>query len=235
MVDRLDILNIELKDILKDELYLQLKESLIKKFKVGIFDGELKEYFYSRGEEKVRELEMANKSFKEILPKGFENNIKVLIYNKGPELVEVIKEFITDERFQSKYKLEITKFLSSMNPMVSKFVNSENIYIKLKASLITYLEDPETRMNLVIFINDKIDKLSEKDIENTLKYIPYEGKLSVVKAIVDEMMKVAIEDKIIKNIVDSFEKQALKYKTLGELLLSLGITEEKLSNSIFFK
>jgi len=231
----LDILNIELKDILKDELYLQLKESLIKNFKNELFNNDLKQYFYNLGEEKMRELELTNKSFKDILPKGFENNIKVLVYNKGPELIEVIKEFLLDEKFQNKFKIEINKFLSNMNPMASKFISSENIFLKLKTSLTSYLDDPETKMNLIIFVNDKIDKFSEKGIEDTVKFIPYEGKLSVIKAIVDKMLQVVVEDKMILSVLNSFETQALKYKTLGELLLSMGITEQKISNSIFFK
>ncbi|HEY5562970.1 MAG TPA: hypothetical protein VIK72_14665 [Clostridiaceae bacterium] len=231
----LDILNIELKDILKDELYLQLKESLIKNFKNELFNNDLKQYFYNLGEEKMRELELTNKSFKDILPKGFENNIKVLVYNKGPELIEVIKEFLLDEKFQNKFKIEINKFLSNMNPMAFKFISSENIFLKLKTSLTSYLDDPETKMNLIIFVNDKIDKFSEKGIEDTVKFIPYEGKLSVIKAIVDKMLQVVVEDKMILSVLNSFETQALKYKTLGELLLSMGITEQKISNSIFFK
>lgn len=224
-----NILGCKMCDVVKDELYIEIKSSIKSRFKEFILSEDVKNMIYKLAEERVGKAEKENKTLKEILPPGFENSLKVLTYNKGPELTAAIKNFIADDKFKSKVKEEIVKFTSGVNPMIAKFINAENIYAKLMASITSYVDSPENMMNVVMGINNKIDEASGKNISEFTNYVPYEGKMSFVRAFVDEGLNFVADEIFIKSIEDKVENEMLKCETVGELLRSIGITEEKLS------
>ena len=222
------ILDTELKDLLKDEMYTEIRNNLIKKSKEYFLSEQVKTILYEFAEAKLLEIEKEDKTFKEVLPKGFENSLKVLAYNKGPEIMGFIKNFINDEKFKEKIKLEINKFIQGVNPMVSKFIKADNISNKIFASLSSYFEDPENMMTIVMEINNKIDEGSNKAVSEITSYIPYEGKMSFVRGFVDILVDSILEDSFINSLVDNIEEKVINQGTLSQLLNTLGITEENI-------
>ncbi|MBC8061269.1 MAG: hypothetical protein H7Y18_11460 [Clostridiaceae bacterium] len=222
------IMNYELKHLLKDEMYIEAKNLFIEKSKKVFVSQEIKSMLYEFAEAKIMEIEKEEKSFKEVLPKGFENSLKVLVYNKGPEIMSSAKEFIKDEKFKDKIKLEINKFISGVNPMVSKFINAESINNKIFTSLSSYFDDPENMMSIVMIINNKIDESSNKSVSEITNYIPYEGKIVFIRGLIDILIGSFVEETFIKKIVDNLENEVVKKGTLGELVRDLGINEEKI-------
>jgi hypothetical protein len=77
-----------------------------------------------------------------------------------------------------------------------------------------------------MLINDKIDVLADKSVNEITAYIPYEGKKNIIKAFVD-----SIQGNIVKAIdgeefSESFKTSLLCYHTLGEFLDKLGLEEK---------
>jgi hypothetical protein len=224
-----DILSIKMTELVEDEMYIEVKNTLKLKLREFIYSESTKNLLYRLAEEKMLQLEKEDKTLKEILPPGFENSLKVLVYNKGPEITDAVRGFITSDKFKHTIKVEVSKFISSMGPMVSKFVNAENIYNRIMMSILSYTKSPETMMSIVSGINTKIDEGVYKRISDFSNSLPYQGKLSFTRALVDTSLASLTEDAFIDSIEDAFEKELLKFNTLRELLLSLGITEEKLA------
>lgn len=208
-------------DILQDELYIEIKNSVKAKFKDFILSDDIKNMIYKLAEEKMIKIEKDDKTIKELLPQGFENSIKVLVYNKGPEITQTVKKFINDEKFKGKIKEEIIKFTSGVNPMIAKFVNADSIYIKLISSINRYIDSPENTMNIVMTINNRIDEAAGNNISTISPYIPYEGKMSFVKAFVDMVLNFITDEIFIKSFENKIEEKMLKFNTVGELLYKL--------------
>ena len=226
------ILNCDLKDLLKDEMYIDTKNVLITKVKEFFISEEIKNMIYKCVEERINKIEKEEKSLKDVLPKGFENSIKVLVYNKGPEIMSSVKEFINDEKFKTKIKLEIDKFMRSVNPMVSKFINADNINNKIFTSLSSYFDDPENMMSIVMGINKKIDEGSNRSVSEITRYIPYEGKVAFIRGLVDNILDFIMEEAYIMALVNRFEKEVVKYGTLEKLMNAIGINDEKIFNKL---
>lgn len=223
-----NILTIKTADLVKDEMYVEFKSTLELKFKEFMTSESVKNILYKLAEERMIQIEKENKTLKEVLPPGFENSLKVLVYNKGPEITDVVKGFINNDKFKHTIRVEINKFVSGMGPMVSKFISIENIYNRIMMSILSYIQNPDTMMNIVNGINNKIDESSSNRITDFSNSIPYEGKLSFMRALVDAGIAAINEDSFIKSIGVMFDEELLSYSTLGELLQSIGITEERL-------
>lgn len=195
-------LDLDLKDLLKDETYIKEKKALIVKFKGLILSKEFKKKIYKFAEDKLNSIEKENKNLGEIMPDGFENNLKVLVYNKGPEITSSIRDFLNNEKFKSALKNEIIKFTSGLNPMMQKFINVNSIHAKLMQSLLNYVNNPETTMSIVEGINNKIDECPDKRVTELTNYMPYEGKMELAKASCDFILNSISEDEFISDIFD---------------------------------
>ena len=213
-----NLLNCKLEELVKDELYVEVKIAFSQKFREFIISEEIKTMCYNFAEAKLLEIEKEDKTIKETLPKGFENSLKVLVYNKGPEITSAIKGFLNDEKFKTKVKIEIEMMVAGLNPMVSKFVNANTIYNKIMASMLSYVDSSENMMSIVMLLNNKIDEGANKNISEVLNYIPYEGKKSFVRAFVDMILTNVTNEIFIKKLEEKFEAEILRYETLGELI-----------------
>lgn len=223
-----DILNIKLTALFKDEIYVTVKKSLICKLKSFAAADEIKNILYKYAEKKFSKLESEGKGLKDIFPGSLQNSIKVLVYNKSPEIKHGIENFLKDEKFKVKIKAEINKLLSGMNPMVSKFINVENMYSKFTLGISSYLDNTENMMNLIMHINNKTDEIFKMDIAAFTSYMPYEGKLSFIKVFVDSAVDFFIEDALLQSLIDKIEREALKYESVGNLLESMGVEKRTL-------
>lgn len=217
--------NCPMEKFIKSKLYVALRRYFLHSFKVAILSEEFKKQIYSSVEENFRQLENHNKTFREVLPKGFENSLKVLAYNKAPEVVATIKEYIKQEKFKAKVKNEINKFISSLNPMVAKFVNADSIYNKIMNSILTNIDNTENTMNIVTLLSEKIDEFTDSSVNQVTSYIPYEGKISLVNKIVDSILSTISDNISSEEFYESIEVKLRSYNTLGEFMEQLGLEE----------
>lgn len=230
-----NIFECDIQTILKDEMFLKAEKSVAIKFREVLKSQEIREIIYKSAENRMAQIEKQGKTFKEVLPKGFENNLKVLVYNKGPEIMDSIKDLIDDVNFKKKVESEIKKFLSGMNPVVSKFVNVDNLYNKFMTATFSFIENAETMMTVVTVINKKIDDNLLNSVSEITNYIPYEGKISIIRESVDTLINILDDEYFIKSVQGRIEVDALKSKNIRELLNSIGINEGELTYKLLKK
>ncbi|WP_034868390.1 hypothetical protein [Clostridium lundense] len=149
---------------------------------------------------RVRSAEKGDKTFEDILPSGFENILKVYVYNNKEKISKDIKGFMQNDKVNNKIKDEINKFINSSNPMISKFINGENISNKIIGRINNYFDDSANMMEVIININSIIDKLKSKKVADFLMYVPYEGKKSLCNFIADNIIHFLDNKEIYKEI-----------------------------------
>ena len=80
------ILNTKIEEMLEVSLYKNFTSSMSEKVVVFVNSTEFRNIAYEFTEDILKENEKSGKSIKEFLPKGIENNLKVLVYNKSPQI-----------------------------------------------------------------------------------------------------------------------------------------------------
>lgn len=221
-------LNQDIKKIVESNLYKNFRHELINKICDFINSKQFRNIAYEFAEHEFNENEKHGKTVKQILPIGFENSLKVLIYNKSPEITITIKNFINGAKFKNMIKNEINKFLVSLNPMVAKFVNGDSIQVKIMNSLNSYFDSTENIMNIVMLLNDKIDETSNKPLRDISDYMPYEGKNLMIKATVDFILNLCENAEFIKKVEHLIDKNIISYGTIKKLLKNIGLKDEEL-------
>lgn len=130
---------------------------------------------------KLEALEKSDKTLKEVLPQGFENMIKVYIFNNRENIISFLKGIVSNPNFKKKISEEIVKFTSNMNPMMAKFINVDSMQTKVVEGINGYLEDENNVYKIMELLNEGIDKFKDKRAAEVLMYIPYEGKKELVR------------------------------------------------------
>lgn len=130
---------------------------------------------------KLEALEKSDKTLKEVLPQGFENMIKVYIFNNRDNIIGFLKGIVNNPNFKKKISEEIVKFTSNMNPMMAKFINVDSMQTKVVEGINGYLQDENNVYKIMELVNEGIDKFKDKRATEVLMYIPYEGKKELVR------------------------------------------------------
>ncbi|MBE6066765.1 MAG: hypothetical protein E7211_03550 [Clostridium lundense] len=130
---------------------------------------------------KLEALEKSDKTLKEVLPQGFENMIKVYIFNNRDNIISFLKGIVNNPNFKKKISEEIVKFTSNMNPMMAKFINVDSMQTKVVEGINGYLQDQNNVYKIMELVNEGIDKFKDKRAAEVLMYIPYEGKKELVR------------------------------------------------------
>jgi uncharacterized membrane protein YheB (UPF0754 family) len=225
-------LNQDINGLVESDLYKSFRNELRNKICDFINSKQFRNIAYEFAEHAFNENEKQNKTAKQVLPIGFENSLKVLIYNKSPEITMTIKNYINNVKFKNMLKNEINKFLVNLNPMVAKFVNGDNIQVKLMSSLNSYFDSPENIMSIVTLLNDKIDETSNKPLRQITDYMPYEGKNSMIKATVDSILDLCKNAEFIKRVGYQIDNNILSYGTIKKLLKNIGLKDDKLLDTM---
>lgn len=225
-------LNQDTKKLVESDLYKNIRNELSNKICAFINSKQVRNIAYEFAEQVLNENEKNGRTFKQILPIGFENSLKVLIYNKSPEITITIKSYINSGKFEKIVKKEINKFLVNVNPIVGKFINAESVEEKIMSSLNSYFDNTENIMNIVTIVNDKIDDINDKSLSEISDYLPYEGKKSMVIATVDSILNLCKDEKFIKKVEHVIDSNILSLDTIESLLKSIGIKDHKLLDSI---
>ncbi|MHC1721174.1 MAG: hypothetical protein AB9844_11005 [Clostridiaceae bacterium] len=198
-------LNGKMVGLFKSENYILVRESLIK----HIYLVTRKEYFKeSLSKIILNELDVFEKSggtFREMLPSGFENNIKVSLYNNSPKMISGVRSMLRKDIVEQKIKEEISKFAGSINPMAAKLINPDSVYKKIVSGVESYFNKPEAAVEFVRMSSEIIDKGMDSELRSLTEYFPFEGRKALAKSIAEGIIKSSFSESAIRDIITGIE------------------------------
>lgn len=212
-------LDYSIEQVLISSTYNKLKMIFIEQIKISGYSDELNSYIFKVIEKEIENLEKSGGTFRHILPRGFDNNLKVYVYNNSPKIISEIKDLLKKKSTEKRIKSEINKFISSLNPMIAKFVNSDNIYTKIVQGIEDYFNNPESSMEVVMTISNLIEKGMDKEISLVTMYFPYEGRKDLIKSLTDGIIKIAFCDDVINKVLCKLESIFAPTESIYNLLL----------------
>jgi len=221
-------LNCSIEQTVKSETYNKLKMTFIKQINALGNSKELNEYIFNKIDKEMDKYEKNGSVFKDVLPKGFDNNLKVYAYNNSPRIISEIKKLIKKKSTEKRIKSEINKFISSLNPMIAKFINADNIYLKIVEGIDDYFNNPESSMEVVMTISNLIEKGMEKEIKGVTMYFPYEGRKAIIESLRDGIIKIAFCNESINRILFQLENVLKQNGSIYDLLLKLDPDVDKI-------
>jgi len=215
--------------IFKSENYILIKESLIK---LVYTEARKEHYIKALSNIMMKELEtFENKggTFREMLPPGFENNIKVSLYNNSPKLIADFRNMLKKDTVEQKIKEEISKFAGSINPMAAKFINPDSIYKKIVSGVENYLNKPEAAIEFVRMSSEIIDKGMDSEIRSLTEYFPYEGRKALANSVAEGIIKSVFSETSIREIISGIENKISSQDSLYSVLSGVfGIDTESM-------
>jgi hypothetical protein len=179
-----------------------IKINLYKTFKSPNFKEGINLFISSN----LKTLEDSNRTIESVVPPAVVNGIKVYVYNHKDELVSSLKNFLSSEDIDKKLYDELNNVLNGINPMVSRFVNSGNIFSKIKTAINDYLDNPKNIMDIVNMINTQLDSFMKKKISELTSYFPAESRNALVNSISKGIMDNILSEKFIDMAIDKVEE-----------------------------
>lgn len=208
--------------LLASNQLVKTKEFTISKLK-GLKDSkDLKDKLQVYIEKNIVLLEQSEKSLQDILPEGITASVKAYIYNSRADICLGISKLLKQPNVSNRLKNAIGTMISSnLNVLVAAFLKPDTVYNKFIAALDDYFKEDENQRNVVMMINDSIQRLLEDRIGELLKKISEEDRATLTKALVDMLAENVLTDTVIDNIFDELEKGFLKYPSLDQMLTNI--------------
>jgi hypothetical protein len=179
-----------------------IKINLYKTFKAPSFKDGINLFINNN----LKSLEDSNRTVESIVPPAVINGIKVYVYNHKDELVATLKSFLSNENIDKKLYEEINNVLNGINPMVSRFVNTSNIFAKMKTGINDYLDNPKNIMDIINMINSQLDVFMKKKISEFTSYFPAESRSALVNSISKGIMDNILSEQFIDMAIDKVEE-----------------------------
>lgn len=174
-------------DLLKSEVYkniqMKIKSELLNTLKSSDFSNQM----YTLIDNSLSTLEKSNKTLDKTIPPAIINSLKVYTYNHKDELIQAFKNLLSNKDIEKRILIEINGMMSSMNPMVARFVSANNIFSRLKSSLEDYLDDTKNILTIINFINKELDNIMKKTISDFSTYFPTEGRKSIINSLTNTL------------------------------------------------
>ncbi len=201
-------------EVINSNTFSELKKSLAEKIREMADTEEFRMTIYNEVNNKLEEIEKNGTSFKDILPEGFENNLKVYLYNNSPEIIAQMKKYLSNKDTEKKIKKEINKLGASVNPMLAKFINADSLYVKLMQGTDSYFNDPQNTMKLLDSASKLIDNGMEKEIKSVSMYFPYEGRKSMINTVRDGLINTLFQQQAVEAFLSYFEECLQGYENI---------------------
>ncbi|WP_050608380.1 DUF445 family protein [Clostridium niameyense] len=170
--------------IINNNIYKELKKQLTNMLEGYINSDEFILVINNLIINKVNEGKIKQKTLGDLLPKSFTGNIKVYIYSKRDNIVNYIKSSLKEEKNYNKLKKILKNVISNnVNSLMSMFIDVDSMTDKIVVFLENYLEEEETKDNLMEIINTNIDKLFLVTIEDITNNLPENSKQSLIEEV----------------------------------------------------
>ncbi len=215
------------KYILSEKFGIELKEILRDNLDKCVQSQQFRESLKDIIHNKLNILSDKNIKLNEVLTEEIIANLKVMIFNNRYEIVSYLESLLEEEKYQIKIKKLIDDIISTkLNPMVAMFMNSSNIFDKLSEGIKDMLKEEKKIVDIVLFINETLDKLMNISVKEILNTMPKEGINSM-------------EDKICGFILDNMNRENLlslstliegkiySYNSIEEIIKEFNVDDSK--------
>ena len=223
------------KKLLDNEIYNAVKRSIVSKSNIYINSDELKKNIEKILSDRIDELGNNDKLLNDIIPKGLTSNLKIYTYNKRYDISSYIKKGIKSEKAEIKIKNIISEFINGMNPMIAMFIKSDSIYEKIVNGAEELLSEEQNIVDIVMIINDIIDKILETKLSEIVNNTSKEGKDSATHAISNFFIDQLKENSIVENLLSKLEEKFSSVETLEELLKNMDVPYDEVINNMIIK
>lgn len=214
--------------IINNNIYKELKKQLTNMLEGYINSHEFTLVINDLIMNKVNEDKIKEKTLGELLPKSFSGNIKVYIYSKRDSIVNYIKSSLKEEENYNKLKKILRDVISNnVNSLMSMFIDVDSMTDKIVVFLENYLEEEETKENLINLINTNIDKLTMVTVEDITNNLPENSKQSLI----EEVSSVIIREIKYINIANKLNDRIDNCIISGDLFRNM-ISKSNLYNLI---
>ncbi|MFL0267590.1 hypothetical protein [Candidatus Clostridium radicumherbarum] len=176
-------------------------------------------------------LEKSNKTLEKTIPPAVINSLKVYIYNHKDDLISGFKKILSSKEIEKRIYAEINNVINGMGPMVSRFINVNNIYSKLKISIEDYLNEPKNVLEIINFINKEIDKIMKKKISEFSTYFPVEGRNAIINSLTNALSENIAKPSFIDMILNLIDEK-LEIEICNMSLSDLNLIDELTTNFI---
>lgn len=232
-----DAIKVELrkspKDIIESSYYNIVRRKLLNNSVDFKNSKEFKNYLEKGVQKKLIKFQNLDKSLNEVIPLGVVSSLKVYIYNKNHDISMGIKELLNDEKVQLKLQNVFSELMSSnLNPMVAMFLNPTTIYNKIHSVLNEHLDKEETQKEVVLFVNDIVDKMLKLKVSNIISGLSEDAKVKNAEAISDFILKNILEDEVFDEILLKLEDKIKESGSIEELLAKLNINSYEILRNI---
>lgn len=223
------------RELLNNNTYNTAKGNLVAKSKGYIDSDELKRSIEKILNDKMKDLDNCDKSLNDIIPKGLTSNLRIYTYNKRYDISSYIKTGIKSEKAEAKIKDIITEVLSGMSPMIAMFIKSDSIYEKIVNGAEELLSQEQNITDIVMVINDIVDKILETKLSEIVNNTSKEGKDSAVETISNFFIEQLKESDIVENLLNKLEEKFCSMETLEEVLKNMDFSYDEVINNIIIK
>jgi hypothetical protein len=215
-------------EFLHTDTYKSIKSKIKADIAANIKTRNFKEDLSRFIDKNFKTIETSNRTLDTIIPPAVINSLKVYIYNNKDEIVAVLKNFLSSDKFDKKVHEEISKVINSFGPMVSRFINAGSIQSKLKTSINEFLENSNNLMDIINAINAQIDLLMKKKISDLANNFPAEGRRSLINSISDGILNEFLSEKFIDMAINMIEDRLVLQVN------KLSNDDENFSDKLFF-
>lgn len=194
-------------NLIKSDAYIKIRKK-VKAEIVGTLNSyDFKKHISTIIDSSLANIEKSNKTLETIVPSAVVNSLKVYIYNHKDEIINTIKGILNNKNLDKKIFAEVTNAVNGLNPMVSRFININSIYSKLKISIEDYLNDTKNVIEIINFINSQIDSFMKKRLSEITSYFPTEGRKSIANSIAESISDTMLKADLITNLLNMIDER----------------------------
>lgn len=205
--------------ILDNSFYKDIKGKILDKGKYAITSKQLSEYIIKEFKKKLEYVNEKEIVLKEIIPKSFISTIQVCIYNNDEKICDGIKQLLNEEKAKEKVMNFIKGMISSnLSPMIGMFLDPAMLTSKFISGVDKYLQVEENRKEIVIIINEALDRVLESkasDVMNNFSESMIDSNIESIVALVNEKI---LNEKLVDSIYEIMENKLRDKKQIINII-----------------
>lgn len=180
------VCEIPMSNIMNNSYFLQARDFTLHRIKKlrdsDSFKIKLKGYI----EDGIENLESSGKIVRDVIPEEVIASLKVYIYSSRKDICEAIQQMLKQPSISERLKSAIAAMISTnLNSLVAAFVKVDTVYSKLITALEEYFKEDENQRNIVMLINDGIEKLSNEQITELFKKVSIEDRAVITEGLIN--------------------------------------------------
>lgn len=194
--------------VLDNNLYKNIKASILNKGKSALKSEDFKDYISNEVKKKIDDANGKEITLKDVIPKSFISTIQVCIYNNDEKVCKGIKQLLNEEKTKEKIMSFIKGMISSnVSPMVAMFLDPSMLTSKFIGGIDNYLASEDNRKEIVIIINESLDRVLQSKVSEVLENFSENIIDSNIESIVQVINEKILNEKLMDSIYEIFENK----------------------------